>query len=106
MTSEDIADANRTVLPRLWMVERVRAEKFKIDPALELPNEAVRVFANLFQGSTQQAERNKAYDLLGQICGRKMRLACSCTSLGNLRPEISCRTRPGGQSFLMAKMPP
>lgn len=98
-------DAGSEHLPRLWMVDRVRAEKFKIDPALELPKEAVRVFANLFQGSTHQSERNRAYDLLGQICARKMRLACSCTARGILRPEISCRTRPGGQSFLMAKMP-
>lgn len=105
MNSDDKPFSSSSDLPRLWMVERVPVEKFHINPKLELPESAVRTFASIFQGSSDQKLRLLAFDLLGQICGRKLRLACSCTSDGHLRPEISCRSRPGGQSFLMAKMP-
>ena len=92
-------------LPRLWMVERVPVEKFQINPKLELPQSNVEAFAKTFMGSTDHELKLLVFDLLRQICGKKLRLACNCTSRGILRPEISCRSRPGGRSFYLAKMP-
>ena len=105
MKSDDKTDEHSDDLPRLWMVERVPVERFEINPSLELPRSAVGIFAELFQGTSDQSERLVAFDLLAQICGRNLRLACSCTSDGNLRPEISCRKRRGHRSYMMAKMP-
>ena len=92
-------------LPRLWLVERVPVEKFQINPKLELPQSNVKALAEIFMGSTDHEVKLLVFDLLRQICGRELRLACNCTSRGILRPEISCRTRRGGRSFYLAKMP-
>lgn len=92
-------------LPRLWLVERVPVEQFEIKPHLELPESNVRVFANLFRGAQDYETRRMGSDLLQQICASNLRLACSCNPDGHLRPEIMCKTRPGGRSFSMAKMP-
>ena len=59
----------------------------------------------VFSGSTDRGLQLSVFDLLKQICARKLRLACDCNANGANRPEISCRSYHGGQSFGLAKMP-
>lgn len=105
MNSDETPDEPPRHLPRLWMVKRVPVEKFQINPKLELPESSVRTFTSMFQGSADHKVQLLAFDLLRMICDRKLRLACSCTADGHLRPEIMCRARRGGCSFSLAKMP-
>ena len=97
--------SEKTTLPKLWLVERRPAERFRLNPKFEIPPEDVKALAAVFSGSTDHAQRVSVFDLLKQICARKLRLACDCNANGANRPEISCRSYHGGQSFGLAKMP-